>query len=811
MRLSLRGVTVFSGIAEIDFDALGPGLVAIVGPNGAGKSTLMGAVVAALHKVMPDRPGHLQNYCRGTDSFVEAVFEDAGDEIKVRVQVDAEHRRTDTYVFVNGASATTGRAAEHEAEIEKRFGSLALLLASVYASQSKQGNFLQASKGERKKLFIELLNLGFLEVMATQARERKVAAERELERARQQVADVEAELQQLPQEERALRECQAEAEMMMGAVTDARTEEAAALAALERARGAEERITSLRQAEQSAAASLTSTRRAQQEARQLAPSARKRSEERRLFIARSEPEKGESKARQRHDAATVRLRSRRQAAEAALTNAPSLAAAQEAVSQIEAARQAELARVREAARLQGELKAAEADLRVHESARRQEAEAHDREVARLDRQAALLPQVPCTTSLAWLDQQDDREPVAFDLAGTCPLLADARGARAKLEALAPPAGESEALSEVRQLVAALKEQVADLPPGAAPTAPEEQAARAALRRAEAGVTARETLSGIEREQAALDEQLDADLVEAAETLRKATAELAAIEAQLVTDIEAADSRVAAADIAVETAEHQQAAAQIALEEALAGAVSLNLATAAADACRNIREAAEKHLRDADLARAKAQAAVEALQERGRGLDALRDRVAGFERELGDWSLLERGLGKDGAQALEIDAAGPEVARITNELLASCYGPRFSIAFETLREKKSAKGEYSESFDVKVFDAGAERPVEALSGGEKVVVGEAIGLAIAIVNARKSGIRWETLWRDETAGALDPENADRYVLMLRRARELGGFAQVIFVSHSPEVWEAADVRLVVAGGRVTVEGARRAAA
>jgi exonuclease SbcC len=158
--------------------------------------------------------------------------------------------------------------------------------------------------------------------------------------------------------------------------------------------------------------------------------------------------------------------------------------------------------------------------------------------------------------------------------------------------------------------------------------------------------------------------------------------------------------------------------------------------------------------------------------------------------------------RDGrAVRAEIDAAGPEVARLTNDLLEATYGPRFSVAFETLRETKSKAGEYSEVFDVRVYDGGAERQVEQLSGGEKVVVGEAVGLAISIFNARKSGVRWQTIFRDETAGALDPENAARYVAMLRRALSLGGFTQCVFIAHLPAVYESADVQLRVEDGRV----------
>jgi len=67
-----------------------------------------------------------------------------------------------------------------------------------------------------------------------------------------------------------------------------------------------------------------------------------------------------------------------------------------------------------------------------------------------------------------------------------------------------------------------------------------------------------------------------------------------------------------------------------------------------------------------------------------------------------------------------------------------------------------------------------------------------------------GIRYETLFRDETVGALDAVNGKEYVRMLRRAMYLGGFHQVIFICHTPLVWELADGVLSVGGGRVVRE-------
>jgi exonuclease SbcC len=66
-----------------------------------------------------------------------------------------------------------------------------------------------------------------------------------------------------------------------------------------------------------------------------------------------------------------------------------------------------------------------------------------------------------------------------------------------------------------------------------------------------------------------------------------------------------------------------------------------------------------------------------------------------------------------------------------------------------------------------------------------------------------GIRYETLFRDETVGALDAVNGKEYVRMLRRAMDLGGFHQAIFICHTPLVSELADSILSVGGGCVVL--------
>src|SRR3990170_86262 len=230
--LSLRGLTRFNGTPlRIDFDALGPGLVAIVGPNGAGKTTVIEAVAAALYKGFPSRPGSLYDYTHGRDSFVEATFDDAGHELKVRVQVDSDRRTTESYLFLDGRPLTTGRAAEFDLEVSRRFGSQELFLASILAAQNKAGNFLVMRKSDRKALFIELLALGKLELLHAEAKDRRDRVDQELLMSRSLAEKLAKELDALPALEQDFARVEVATALAAGAVDLARKAEGAAAGA----------------------------------------------------------------------------------------------------------------------------------------------------------------------------------------------------------------------------------------------------------------------------------------------------------------------------------------------------------------------------------------------------------------------------------------------------------------------------------------------------------------------------------------------------------------------------------------------------
>jgi len=160
-------------------------------------------------------------------------------------------------------------------------------------------------------------------------------------------------------------------------------------------------------------------------------------------------------------------------------------------------------------------------------------------------------------------------------------------------------------------------------------------------------------------------------------------------------------------------------------------------------------------------------------------------------------ILTDALGPDGVQALEIAAAGPRVATLANDLLLACYGDRFQIEVQTLKKLKTRDG-YAEDCQILVHDGKhgvVHDTIQGVSGGERVIVDEALRMALSLFATERQGNPIRSLWRDEQSGQLDTENTTRYIRMLHRARELGGFHQVLFVSHDQEVAAAADVVLV----------------
>ncbi len=257
------------------------------------------------------------------------------------------------------------------------------------------------------------------------------------------------------------------------------------------------------------------------------------------------------------------------------------------------------------------------------------------------------------------------------------------------------------------------------------------------------------------------------------------------------------------DLLVEVeAQHIQATAEAArLDVALvefADVAEDAVPTLDAMAARSAASGAEELEREAvaTLATAKARRdTVVAQRARVPELRKARDEAAA---DVADWKRLSLDLGRDGIQSAEIAGMGPDLTEITNELLRECHGPRFTVSVETSRPSADGKKQIDE-FLIYVTDSETgdpERDASEFSGGERVILGEAVENALLILGCIKTDARHPTIVRDESMPALDAANMRAYPRMLRHVIEKTQAAHLLLVTHSDELKELCDFRIDV---------------
>jgi exonuclease SbcC len=162
-----------------------------------------------------------------------------------------------------------------------------------------------------------------------------------------------------------------------------------------------------------------------------------------------------------------------------------------------------------------------------------------------------------------------------------------------------------------------------------------------------------------------------------------------------------------------------------------------------------------------------------------------------QKLLNAYNYLAITFGRNGIQALEIDAAGPAISELSTSLLEECFGNRFNIEFITVKQKAKKK-EYKEVFDIIVHDTKNNHSgdIKEFSGGEKAILSIAIQLALSLY---KAGIntRFKTLFFDEITSSLSEDNGHKCVTMLGKARVIGDFNNIIFSTHNSGAAALAD--------------------
>ncbi len=756
--LTIGGVTRFTSPITIDFDAIGDGIVALAGPNGAGKTTILEAPFAALYGEFPSRPGSLYQVVP-EQATIELAVDVGNHEYRCLVAVNSLKQTTEAYLFEDGAPLTTGKVRDYRAAVERIFGSPRLMLAAALQQQHRRGAFLGLSKAERKDLMSEILMLSHYQQLADAARTGLTATTERVAATRSLASHLRA-------EHDALRN-----ELDTAETADLEQRIANLKVVLDecRARVAERK---------SDLAAIAAKRAELAEAERRWAEHRSRSTHAKTLLENAQAQLLRSKGAK----VAWYLQARAERAELVERATALREAAQKATVQVE-----ELDRI---IRHHGDAMAsaiAERDRLQQEYTDVQLALLdHDAEQARLTELAArasLLDTVPCDTVLQ----------------GRCPLVRDALLAKEAIASTTPSDGEAikARLAQLRMAlddVSTTIEFHADEQARVTAMSQEHRVLAARLPEAETAARRLAEMPPLPERGVTTAPTNDTEIIAAYEAIADLQAPWDETIARAVADVEAAIEAYSAIIAEPEppcpqiTAEMLGAQEEAARNDIREGEQHVRIIETQLEdliACRASRERAERQLADIT---AKLQAADSELQ--------------GWTRDLTEWEFLVRAFGRDGIPALEIDAAGPCISQITNRLLSSCFGTRFEVALETQRAKADGTG-LREVLDITVTDHEMARVgvVELMSGGEQSIISESISLALAIYAGQRSGRTFQTMWRDETAGQLDPENATRYVTMLKRARILADARQVLFVAQQPAVWGAADAVLWVDGGRV----------
>ena len=806
LSLTLKG---FRGIRDglgrdvltLDFERLADGadLVAIAGANGRGKTTVMDNMHPYL--TMPSRaamagPGGFSYYDHVClpENEKDLIWAHDGRSYRSQVVIRVNGRRkTEAFllmladdgawkpVVLDDGTVSDGKVDTYTRCVEALCGSADTFFTSVFSAQGKR-QLSAYRNAEIKTLLADLLGQEEIRVLGQKASETARLLKAGLAAIRQEQAGLDAEAQRIEAEQRRLDGAQARvAQRLAGrqaaqaAQESARTRHAQLMAEREQSRGVEARRGQLQgechaviQAGTQAIDILKSQDRG--EVQRL-----ERLEQRIAQRLAQECNRRQVLQNQRRQCLTVLVGV--QAVRHAECRLPlaervlSLRSAQVGAwrQQVQRLTQCQAAKRMVQQKLSGiEREAGQAALKAEELARR----------------FGLTGEVPCAGT---------------DLQGQCQLLGDARDAKALIPSaqgtIQRLGREKAAAQQELDALCGQHEELAGSPQALARAEHRAELARArasrfALLAAQAGemARARTTLAAIEQELTELPAAQGPDA--AAGQPPAETSEEAAERQQ----IHAARQAIAAQH--EQQAKHYRATLDR-LKQALAGLPApydeqhlIDARTAMEQAAQSVTAAEQAHLaavRDAETLGALVQ---QATALAGREAQVT-NRIAKVETELGNWNLFAKCMSNDGLIALAIDDAGPALAGLANDLLLACYGPRFTVSLQTLVE--TGKGEQKEGFDILVHDgeSGESKSVGLMSGGERVWINECLIRAVALYLAQHTGRRYGALFSDEADGPLDPERKRMFIAMKREVLRLGGYQREFFVSQTPELSAMAD--------------------
>lgn len=786
---------------SVDFSAIPPGLVALVAPNGHGKTTLLENLQP--FRTLVSREGSLWRHFSLKDSHRILTFEMGGATYTSRMLMNAVKGDGEYYLEKNGESLNPdGKTASYDAAVAALFGSELLFFRSMFKGQNAL-SFAKLKTAERRDLFAELIGLQHYIDANEWAKGKRDGLDRDLADVRQRIEYLRGKETELLLAQVALKDStHSLAIAQEGLVAAERTVETTR-ATHEQSKTEMEALETLENEYVAARDAVRETERAAEKAEEV------------LRDETKELEQALERIEARH-ARLVKIRANGEKIEAGLARLNELETRgaeldaknrthgelrdkeKDAEAALDRTRQ-ERAKVRleiektltaEGTELASKITSGEAGLKSHRG-----------KLERAETAAGRLGFTPCC---------DHAEMVE-----ACEFLKEARKARDEISINKAAVEQAEDdLAELQAALAAFHirrdETLEEFDEETTGTLAELNA----------------TLNGCAEEIAALNfdpalyhEWARESNEEKAKDWPGLKAEYDRAEAdisELVQDRDAATKNIKAkktqlSDLSItnsnELRRQEQALEELSFKVQAANKAKEGIEATLRAATEAVAKRTAQQARVTEFTEAKAKAAAAVEQHEKAIAEAAELEAANAEKikALEGYSFLARATAKDGLQALEIDAAGPSVSQITNELLGSAFDTDFRIDVVTLRETADGKST-KEVFDFDVHRGDAVQELGTLSGGEGIWIEAGLQMATGKFRDDRVGFNVETAFYDETDGPLDPDNAFRYLKLLRKFHELSGNHHTFLITHRHELLShiPAKLRLVPGEGVVVAE-------
>lgn len=725
------GLSLGLGLDQVDLDLSGlRGVVALTGRIGSGKTTFL--EMCQPFRFLPSRKIGLKDAMQLRNSHKDLTFEWNGDVVRSLINVDAQGRAEDGYLWVNDQPKSTGKVTEHDEQLERLLGNQDLCFNSIFAAQ-RVDSLLTMRPGQRKDFFVELLGHAQLQEFAERAKKIAAWVEAHMSGRRQALRNLEEYVATLPHLETQLADRQRRH----------------------------------RELEPTLAQLTVDLEKLETEFRDLEVRHGQQGEIKKAVFAIDQQSKDLTIAQDRQ---AQKSRAEINDLNERLTAAEGFAGRDRAA----------LAKLREAMiwhRTTADMQTAIGQLEFQVSETEKEiAEQNAIQVQVRD------VQLRYTKTLAKLDQQLTQATELASLATKIPENADRSicfgcgFAKAALRGeVEKPTLEKTMASETENRdreVQTLKDRL-----NGAGLIETRDSLRGKIR---------EFREAITQEQKA--EQLETAIGNRDEQAAGYRTRLETLEEDLKATIkDFSEKQLALAGDRKEAAAKLDATLELAL-------VNKRLAVSNA---RNTHRKFSDELVQLAIQTGELTQSVNRCRESSVALETARANLLAMDRERAEWVLLQQICGRDKLQALELDAASPAITGYMNRLLSSCFGGRFLFDFQTLDP------EGREIFDLMVTDTrnGKTDSLLLKSGGQKVLVLQALRFAIALYGKERSNRDFKTLYCDEVDGAIDPETREDFVEMFRSAMRLGGFELALLITHSREVAASADQVLEFAEGGI----------